>query len=223
MALYIGNQIISNQNYLGDINIPDAGIFVSVPPPTTTTTSTTTVAPTTTTTTQLTLQIGQAFQGGYIYSLSGSSPNYSGYIISNEESTIANTCWGCYEIRVPDARNAAIGTGLTNTNAIVDAGCTCFGSITAAQASLNYSGSGYTDWWLPTTGDWEAIFANETEFSFLTSSFEYWTSRENTSLIDDGLRQAYTAKWVNSTTSGSIQSRSKDSGLYFRAARAFTT
>ncbi len=47
MSVYLGNITIGNGNYLGNENIPDAGIFV--PPPTTTTT--TTAAPTTTTTT----------------------------------------------------------------------------------------------------------------------------------------------------------------------------
>lgn len=169
------------------------------------------------------LTIGSEFQGGYVYYVEGTYPKYTGYIISKEVSTIANTCWGCYDERVFSARNGAIGTGELNTNEIVASGCTCFGSITAAQASLNYSGSGFTDWWLPTTGDWEQIFANKTLFPFLTSSFEYWTSREDDSLIDDGLYRGYTAQWVNSAQSGSIQNQSKDSGLYFRAARAFAT
>ena len=47
MSVYLGSTFIGNGNYLGNLNIPDAGIFV--PPPTTTTT--TTAAPTTTTTT----------------------------------------------------------------------------------------------------------------------------------------------------------------------------
>jgi hypothetical protein len=47
MSVYLGNITIGNGNYLGNLNIEDAGIFV--PPPTTTTT--TTAAPTTTTTT----------------------------------------------------------------------------------------------------------------------------------------------------------------------------
>jgi hypothetical protein len=172
------------------------------------------------------LAIGEEYEGGYIYYVTGSYPNYSGYIISKEESTIADTCWGCYGIRVTDARSPGIGAGETNTNNIVGSGCGGCGAPvgsapTAAQASLNYSGSGFTDWWLPTTGDWQAIFANKSKFNFLTSSFEYWTSREN-ALLNDGLYFGYTAKWFNPSTSGSIQSRSKDSGLYFRAARAFT-
>lgn len=47
MSVYLGNITIGNGNYLGNQNIPDAGIFVPVPP----TTTTTTAAPTTTTTT----------------------------------------------------------------------------------------------------------------------------------------------------------------------------
>ena len=173
------------------------------------------------------LTIGSEFQGGYVYSVQGTYPKYTGYIISKEVITIANTCWGCYGIRVPDARNAAIGTGETNTLNIVGSGCGGCGvpvgsAPTAAQASLDYTGSGFTDWWLPTTGDWEQIFANKTLFPFLTSSFEYWTSREN-ALLNDGLYFGYTAKWSDPSESGSIQSRSKDAGLSFRAARAFAT
>ena len=60
MSVYLGNTFIGNGNYLGNLNIPDAGIFVPPPtttttttasPTTTTTTTTTTAAPTTTTTT----------------------------------------------------------------------------------------------------------------------------------------------------------------------------
>lgn len=39
MSVYLGNTFIGNGNYLGNENIPDAGIFVPPPPPTTTTTT----------------------------------------------------------------------------------------------------------------------------------------------------------------------------------------
>ena len=172
------------------------------------------------------LQIGDEYQGGYVYYITGSYPNYSGYVISKDTIVITDTCWGCYGVRVVNARNGSLGAGQSNTDAIINEGCggcgTPVGSApTAAQAATDYSGSGYTDWFLPTTGDWQAIFTNKSKFNFLTSSFAYWTSVENGSL-NDGLYFAYRANWSNPSQSGSISSSQKDAGLAFRAARAFT-
>jgi len=198
MAIYLGNQLTSQ--YLGNI---DTTIYSAEQPP-------------------QVLNIGDYYEGGYIYYLSGSYPNYSGYIISQEQSTVANTCFGCYGQQVVNARGTGVGAGLANTEAIVNEGCTCFGAPTAAQVTLDYTGSGYTDWWLPSSGDWQAIFSNYSSFNFITESFSYWTSTENGSL-NNGLYFAYRANWAQSIQSGSINSTSKDGGLYFRAGRAFTT
>lgn len=173
------------------------------------------------------LNIGDAYEGGYIYYITGSWPNYSGYIISQDEIIIPNACWGCYGIRVVNARGQSVGDGLANTNAIVNEGCGGCGAPvgsapTAAQATLDYSGSGYTDWWLPSSGDWSQIFANKSSFNFFTSSFGYWTSTEDR-LTNDGLYNAYYARYSHPTQTTSLPPLPKGDGLGFRAARAFTT
>ena len=99
--------------------------------------------------------------------------------------------------------STAIGTGLANSNAIIDqTGHT--GS--AAQVCRSYNGGGLTDWYLPSKDELAAIWANLVNDGTGVNSgvggfasASYWSSTENDNdyawlqLFDDG-SQGYTNK-----------------------------
>jgi len=100
--------------------------------------------------------VGDLYGGGMvIYNWAGGS---HGYIAALEDINIPNvTSWGCFGTYptcgdITNATGITVGTGRINTKAIYDyrqlvspTGYT----TTAAILCVNYSGGGYTDWWLP--------------------------------------------------------------------------
>ena len=74
--------------------------------------------------------------------------------LTNQSS---NSLWGCAGI-LTGATGDVIGTGETNTNTIVSAGCTTSGS--AAELVSNLTLNGYDDWFLPSTDEWAEVYNN---------------------------------------------------------------
>jgi hypothetical protein len=73
-----------------------------------------------------------------------------GFIVSYD---IPNTDpWGCSGTNV--VTGSAIGTGLANTYAIIAA---CASRPIAASVAKSYSGGGFHDWYLPSSGEWAQI------------------------------------------------------------------
>jgi hypothetical protein len=102
-----------------------------------------------------------------------------------------------------------VGTGLTNTNAIVS-GCTT--SNIAARICYNLSLDGYDDWFLPSKEELYLMYANlkMNGLGSFTASY-YWSSSQYSS----------TAAWILSFSSGGSTTGSKSSVYYVRAVRAF--
>ena len=111
--------------------------------------------------------------------------------------------------------STAIGTGLANSNAIIDqTGHT--GS--AAQVCRSYNGGGLTDWYLPSKDELNAIWTNLVNNGSGSNSgvggfaaHHYWSSSEDYSF----------SAWYQSFSNGSQDDYNKYNSKRVRAVRAF--
>lgn len=107
------------------------------------------------------LNVGDIHQGGMIFHIFDvNDPNYvagetHGYIVSLVD--IDSTSWGCPGLPIAGADGQNLGDGYQNTIEIV-AGCTTPGI--AADTCLNYVHMGFSDWFLPSSGDMLTVFNN---------------------------------------------------------------
>ena len=128
--------------------------------------------------------------------------------------------WGCYQQTVSGADGTGIGTGYQNTLDIVAQNCqTQNGGITAAQATLNYSVEGFTDWYLPSKEELQEMYSTIGNGSsqgniggFETSDYPYYWSSSESSSSD---------AWVVYFSSGDADGSDKDDSLRVRCIRAF--
>ncbi len=133
-------------------------------------------------TTTSTLSIGSFYQGGVIgYFLQSGDPGYSstvqhGIIIS--QNNIGTADFGCYNITYPNPFGTAIGDGINNTNNILSA---CSTPGTAAETCFNLVLNTYSDWFLPCTGEWNAVNTNYLLLPLELGGY-YLTSNTNGSL-----------------------------------------
>lgn len=129
--------------------------------------------------------------------------------------------WGCFGDSVAIVyENYFIGTGLENTNTIVNHGClTDSGGITAAQAALNYQAEGYTDWYLPSRDELDEMYKTignggpeGNVGGFESSDYAYyWSSSQ--------INNSYASSVLFS--SGFVVTNLKNGSLRVRAIRAF--
>jgi hypothetical protein len=110
--------------------------------------------------TQAGLQIGDFFQGGYIFYFNDASKK-SGLIAGSK--TALKYIFGCAGTSI--STSTAIGTGQSNTNNIL-AGCVT--RPIAASVADSYSDGGYSDFYLPSRGECEKILEAQiaTGFNF---------------------------------------------------------
>jgi len=103
------------------------------------------------------------------------APNGSGFIIS---PAIAFTgTWGCSGTLIGTSTGTAIGTGLANTNAIL-AGCMT--RPIAASVARDYNGGGFTDWYLPSSGEWQQMLTVGSQIGlYALSTNMFYTSTES--------------------------------------------
>lgn len=156
--------------------------------------------------------LGQSYQGGivaYIFQ-SGDSGYISGEthgLIVSSSNQSSGALWGCSGTSISGAANTAIGTGLSNTSAIVSG---CFSSNIAATLCFNLSSGGFSDWYLPSRDELNKLYLNKSVIGGF-ASYYYWSSSQSSS----------TSSLCLDFSSGSLIIVSKNNSFYVRAIRKF--
>jgi hypothetical protein len=157
-----------------------------------------------------TYTIGEAALGGVIaYITGGGSSGTSGFVATSVDISFAAE-WGCQGTII--GTSAAIGTGAYNTAAIV-AGCPTMGI--AARLCVNLTIGGYTDWYLPSKDELNAMYANRA--AIVMSGNEY---RSSTEWDSDPANYAWTQDFSDGTQYPGIN-KSSSAFKYVRAIRSF--
>ena len=155
-----------------------------------------------------TYTIGQAALGGIIaYINGGGSTGTSGLVATSADIGFAT--WGCEGTLIAGADGTAIGTGNQNTIDIM-AGCATAGI--AARLCGDLVQGGYSDWYLPSKDELNALYINRLAIGGFASDY-YWSSTENNST------EAWSQNFDELSTSQDPLSKSL--GLYVRAIRSF--
>ena len=136
----------------------------------------------------VTAEIGDLIEGGYLFYIDETGQHGLVAAMEDLEGTYK---WGCMNQYVSGADGTGLGTGYQNTLDIVAQNCqTQNGAITAAQATLNYTSEGFTDWYLPSKDELHSIYNNISQNSSVgnignisddTIGAYYWSSTESTS------------------------------------------
>ena len=119
------------------------------------------------------LYIGMQYKGGILFYL---NPNKGGgglIVISDDLST--SYVWGCVGVNVSGASNTGVGSGIANTEAIVNS---CSGQSAAKLCDDLVSGT-YSDWYLPSMDELGIMYNNikVTDLEKFSSGY-YWSSNQ---------------------------------------------
>jgi hypothetical protein len=121
------------------------------------------------------IQIGQQFGGGSVGAIYGNYPNQYGVIVANENIS-GSYSWG--NDGVVSTTYPAVLSGSVNTSTILAFDSNAY----PAKFCSDYTGSGYTDWVLPTSNDLLGVLPNNAALAVPfnsnsdTAQTIYWTS-----------------------------------------------
>ena len=181
------------------------------------------------------MAIGDSYQGGKVaYILQSSETIYAtngsvlysydanvqhGLIAATTDQSIytiwALTTYEASSVPAPGATGTAIGTGLTNTTAIIaqnGAGTTYAAGLCDAYINKDTGTGVYSDWYLPSKDELNQLYLNQGLIGGFASAY-YWSSSESES---DSLKA-----WERHFGNGSQYDVFKYNTVYVRAVRAF--
>ncbi len=151
--------------------------------------------------------------GGWIFYDKGDFKDGWRYLEAAPVDQSKGAEWGCQEKSIPEAKGTDIGTGKSNTQAIVK---NCEEANIAAKLCTTYHGGGKRDWFLPSKK--ELNLMHETlnvngigGFSINDSFLMYWNSSEYS--VSDA--------WCQLFSYGIGDKQKKSSSFHVRAIRAF--
>ena len=159
--------------------------------------------------------IGDSLEGGKVaYILTSSDTGYDptlikGIIVATTDQSTGIE-WYNGAFTTTSATGTAIGTGLSNTDAIIASQ----GAVTtnyAAGLARAYGGGGYSDWYLPSKDELNQLYLNRVAIGGFASAF-YWSSTEAT--------QFFT--WRQNLNTGVQDTLGKSGLMYVRAIRTFS-
>jgi hypothetical protein len=119
-----------------------------------------------------TTSIGQPTEGGIVFWLDSTGTH--GLVSSIADQ--GETEWGCNGTLIgPDGQHADIGTGDTNTAAII---AVCTDPWIAANLCDTLTLNGYTDWYLPAVNELNEMYLQRSAIGGFTTNW-YWSSTES--------------------------------------------
>lgn len=154
-----------------------------------------------------TYTIGQSALGGVIAYINGGGSTGTSGLVATAADISSGAPWGCGGTSIPGANGTALGTGDANTIAIM-ADCPTAGI--AARLCGDLTEGGYSDWYLPSKDELNALYTNRVAIGGFTE-LRYWSSTE------DDLNKA----WAYNFFIGVHISTNKNFGSYVRAIRSF--
>ncbi len=119
------------------------------------------------------LYIGMQYKGGILFYLNPNKVGGGLIVISDDLSS--SYVWGCVGVKVSSATNTGVGSGIPNTEAIVNA-CS---AQSAAKLCDDLVYGTYSDWYLPSMDELRIMY-NNIKVSDLEkfSSAYYWSSNQ---------------------------------------------
>lgn len=134
--------------------------------------------------------IGSSYGGGVLAYLlqpgdQGYDPNVLHGLIAATTDQSTGITWNKYSGQSvqTNASGWDIGTGLSNTTAIIAAQVTPTTSYAAGVASEYISGN-FTGWYLPSKAELNKLYLNKTLIGGFDSSANYWSSSEHASIVN---------------------------------------
>jgi len=149
--------------------------------------------------------------GGWVFYDKGNSDGGWRYLEAApvDQSNKFDTEWGCYKKSIPGAKGTGIGTGKSNTEAIVKS---CGEAKIAAKLCTAYRGGGKSDWFLPSKDELNLMYKNlHVKGVGGFADYYYWSSSVNDEV----------SAWGQDFYNGTQDFIDKDVALYVRAVRAF--
>ncbi|GGE26678.1 DUF1566 domain-containing protein [Psychroflexus planctonicus] len=164
--------------------------------------------------------IGMNYEGGIIFYVlqpgdQGYDPNVVHGLIASTSDQSEGIRWNRFDQQYvqTNASETAIGTGLSNTNAIISAQGTPPENYAASIASA-YNGSGFNDWYLPSKDELNLMYNNKNLIGGFANWF-YWSSSESSGTI------SWNAAYIQRFDNGLQQDTWRDGTYRVRAIRSF--